>query len=554
MTPTALFGAVMLKPAVLIASAAILAAALRRASAAARHVVWCSAITASLILPFLGKSLPELRLPILGNFVATNSQSSEQKGVADTLNVSPTVSAPHTVLGQSDKGDSRRLRIASELLNRIPATMVVTWLFVAVLLGGRRLLAELRVHRISGRGHLPSEKLEQSCERIARRHADGKSVCIRLSDETPAPAVAGIFRSTVLLPVAAESWRDAELDAVLVHEIGHIARRDCLLNFFADIAGAMYWCNPFVHIAVRRMRAESERACDDLVLRAGAEPEMYVDLLLHVARRAQAGAALPTAATAMARPSELEARLLAVLDSGAARAPLSKSRTVALAGLSAIVAIPVAVLSMSAAQLPATPLIAPEPDRRADSLTAATSERVPLPDGAYRITGVMSRLLSGPDSMLARHLITALSAIPTHDGDLVRERAAWALSQARDGRLIEPMLESLNATDWRIQAYAAWTLAIAPDPRAVPELVALLRHSVWRLRAMAAFALRASLDERASGPMTEALTDPAWQVRLEAVEYFAARGGSAVDATLRPFLNDRHIAVRLAAARAIRHP
>jgi len=82
-------------------------------------------------------------------------------------------------------------------------------------------------------------------------------------------------------------------------------------------------------------------------------------------------------------------------------------------------------------------------------------------------------------------------------------------------------------------------------------LIPLLQHPVWRLRAMAASALSASRDHEAEVAMNAALTDPAWQVRFEAVEYFAALGGPALAARLRPLTTDRHVAVRLAAQRAL---
>jgi HEAT repeat protein len=82
-------------------------------------------------------------------------------------------------------------------------------------------------------------------------------------------------------------------------------------------------------------------------------------------------------------------------------------------------------------------------------------------------------------------------------------------------------------------------------------LIPLLGDSVWRLRAMAAFALRHSLDPRAEAAMRSALNDPAWQVRVEAVEYFGGLGGSSMVARVRPRLDDRHVAVRLAAERAL---
>ena len=136
-----------------------------------------------------------------------------------------------------------------------------------------------------------------------------------------APAVAGIGRPVILLPEAAEHWPERDLIAVLQHEIAHVARRDCLLNLSADLAATVYWCNPLVRHAVRRMRAESERACDDLVIRHGAEPERYAHLLLGLARAAQTTGGLPDGVTAMARPRELESRLLAVIDDRIAREP-----------------------------------------------------------------------------------------------------------------------------------------------------------------------------------------------------------------------------------------
>ena len=61
------------------------------------------------------------------------------------------------------------------------------------------------------------------------------------------------------------------------------------------------------------LRVERERACDDLVLRAGANGPDYADHLLQLARGARAGSG-PAWALAMARPSQLEGRLLAILD------------------------------------------------------------------------------------------------------------------------------------------------------------------------------------------------------------------------------------------------
>ena len=548
---TALLVALFLKPAAVLAAAAVVTACLRGHSAAARHAVWSGAIIATLALPVLSGTLPPLRVRPIADAIGRSLPGVTRSGTT----VSPgadtgSPSAPTRVLPRTGTSNGPRLGVTGTA-SRLPEALVAVWILGAVLLGTRRIIAEVRARRIL---HCARPATNP---RLARLITDvtGSSgvrgpVELRLSDETAAPAVAGILRPVVLLPTAAETWTEADVVAVLFHEVGHVARRDCLVNLLADVATTIYWCNPILRVAVRRLRAESERACDDRVLHGGAEPEGYAHLLLRVARKTRVPGALSDVAIAMAGPRELESRLLAVLDSRVSRNPLPRWMPVALASLGVFIALPIAALTLRAAPLTAQ-VMAPEPDRLADSLARPASERLTLAPDAYRLSPGATRALAGPDSVLARRLATALAHVPSHDADLIRERAAWALSQARDGQLVEPLIEALDARDWRVQSYAAWALATARDPRAITRLVSLLDHPIWRLRAMAAYAVREAGDPQAETAMTTALTDPAWQVRLEAVEYFVALGGPTLVGRIRPRLDDRHIAVRLAAQRAL---
>src|SRR5207245_3129280 len=86
-------------------------------------------------------------------------------------------------------------------------------------------------------------------------------------------------------------------------------------QLLARLALIMNWWNPLAWMAWREFLKERERATDDLVLHSGARASDYAGHLLDVARAMQAAPALGWAAVAMARRSQLQGRLLAILDS-----------------------------------------------------------------------------------------------------------------------------------------------------------------------------------------------------------------------------------------------
>ena len=100
----------------------------------------------------------------------------------------------------------------------------------------------------------------------------------------------------------------------LAHELAHVKRRDCFTQAMAHLACAAYWFNPLVWIAARRLRAERESACDDLVLAAGTRGSDYAEHLLDIARSLRSGAWPTWSAVTMAHRSQLEGRLMAILN------------------------------------------------------------------------------------------------------------------------------------------------------------------------------------------------------------------------------------------------
>jgi hypothetical protein len=153
---------------------------------------------------------------------------------------------------------------------------------------------------------------------------------------------------------------------VLVHEMAHVKRLDALTQLAGQLALALFWFDPLVWIANRRMQLEREHACDDYVLRHGTAPSHYAEELLAMVRSLGTDhrSTQPAfAALAMARRSEFEGRMLSILDPVLDRHPLSKGRT---------------LMSAFAALLLIVPLAALHPYRRAESLYAG-DVRVAVP-------------------------------------------------------------------------------------------------------------------------------------------------------------------------------
>ena len=135
---------------------------------------------------------------------------------------------------------------------------------------------------------------------------------------------------------------------VLGHELAHIHRHDWIVHLASALLRAAYWFNPLVWIACRQLRLESEQACDDAVLALGVEGPDYATHLLEIARAFRQSRSVWIPAPAMARPSSLERRVRAMLNTQSVRTPLTRAAGVAIAVTLTAITIPLAGLVASA--------------------------------------------------------------------------------------------------------------------------------------------------------------------------------------------------------------
>ncbi len=163
------------------------------------------------------------------------------------------------------------------------------------------------------------------------------------------PMTWGVRHPVVSLPRVATDWDDERQRLVLLHELTHVARLDALAQTASQAACVLFWWHPLVWLAARRLTHERECACDDAVLARGARASSYAQHLLDIARALRASVAgrpstvlLPATALAMARRSELDGRLRAILTSGRRRDSLTRMHASATATIALALALPFA--------------------------------------------------------------------------------------------------------------------------------------------------------------------------------------------------------------------
>ena len=374
---------VVLKVTVLLAIAAIAARALARRSAAARHQVWAVAIAASLMMPVLATVAPQWTIAVLPTPAATVDAPQAAAPVVAEVVADP-VFEP---LPAITPDESARPEPAQARASRL-STPAAIWLLGVLLVLARLAFGTVRVWWIARRA-TPATVWAPLGQRLAQSLGIQRPVTFLSGDEDAMPMACGLVRARVLLPAEADEWPLERQRVVLLHELAHVKRRDCLTQMLAHLACATYWFNPLVWLAAQRLRAERERACDDLVLAAGTRGSDYADHLLDIARSLRSGAWPTWSAVTMAHRSQLEGRLMAILDPALPRRSPTRRSVVACSALAIASVVwlagarPVAKEAEAAEQgrpsAPSAPAPTPAPMPTPEPASVAAPIRAPRP-------------------------------------------------------------------------------------------------------------------------------------------------------------------------------
>jgi beta-lactamase regulating signal transducer with metallopeptidase domain len=446
-----LVGALAKGTAILIAGSICMLLA-RGASAAARHLIWTLTLTGALVAPVASVFVPRWSIPIPQWSVVEAPAAAEVAAVPAGLggassnvvfSLSPrTPSGPPSVAGpalvparvrQAPRVDAVSAgpvasvpavdtrtepaaleqraepigapvpgRAGSAWLARILPWLVALWAVGAVvaiipcIVGLARLSTVVRRARVMRGGRwallVPSVMRELDVRRRVR--------FVEL-DESVMPMTWGVFRPVVLLPADDfDSTIEQRLD-VLRHELAHVRRYDCLTQLIAQLTCALHWFNPLVWMAAAQLRAERERACDDEVLRAGSRASDYADYLLRVARSTRMVGAATLGGLAMARPSQMAGRLMAVLDDRRPRGRVSGLTSVQATVMTTLIVV-------------ATAALAPAP-ANARGAIQAPSALAPLGTAAVRAVAAAAPAVAAVEGAAAMPAIAPTASVVSID-------------------------------------------------------------------------------------------------------------------------------------------
>jgi len=143
--------------------------------------------------------------------------------------------------------------------------LVEAWFLGVLLLSLRTAGGLILIERMRRRESKPvGAELYAKCVALQRRMGLDRVIRYCQCHRLDAPAVLGWFRPVVLLPVRAlTGLTEAQIEAVIAHELAHIRRLDCFVNLFQIATETLLFYHPAVWWVSQRIRAQRENCCDD---------------------------------------------------------------------------------------------------------------------------------------------------------------------------------------------------------------------------------------------------------------------------------------------------
>jgi bla regulator protein blaR1 len=220
----------------------------------------------------------------------------------------------------------------ADLSRRSEITLPVSWaLYVFAAWAVVAALGLLRV----GVGFWHLHRVRKSCiavdvatldpllQKTLAEFDSSRAVTLSVSDDLRVPTAIGFTKPLVVIP----SWTmqelsTLELNAILLHELAHLRRRDDWTNLVQKIVGALLFFHPAVWWIEKKLALEREMACDDLVLAEthNTSPRVYAECLVSLAEKSFLRRGIALAQAAVDRLRQVSLRVTQILDVNRPRA------------------------------------------------------------------------------------------------------------------------------------------------------------------------------------------------------------------------------------------
>jgi TonB family protein len=231
----------------------------KKLSSNSRHLLWINAFICLVMLPFI---------PAVFLWWQT---------------LSPTLAAlvPYSILIElpvyaSQSGDGTGLNWS--------AVIVALYLIPASVLFGRLLFAMRSIRALKRSSeYVDNIQLLTHLAALKSQLNISRNISLLTCNKIESPVSFGLLKPQIMLPVQALEWNESTMTDVLLHELCHIKRLDWLTTLSAYVIASVFWFNPLVWLAVKRLREESENSCDTAVINSGRSDTDYAESLLGVA-------------------------------------------------------------------------------------------------------------------------------------------------------------------------------------------------------------------------------------------------------------------------------
>lgn len=318
---------------------------LKHRSAAERSWVAHIGLLALVIMAFAPLALPRWNVEAPALF--SQAPATTQADQAPPANTTPAPARPSALpmtataatpapVPSASRAPKITAFAAASAIYALPAAIL---LFITLLALGRLLALRARAEVLVD-GHWLTA-LARAQKRMGFKHG----TALLTSNALASPVSWGLVRPVILLNSRAVE-ASSEAEAILAHELAHVARMDWAKLLLARVATALFWFNPLVWVLAREAHQLREETADDAVLAADIADTEYAQLLVGVARHECPGLLLGAHGVAPSK-SSLARRVARVLDGKSVRGPVARGFAFGVFAGAVLIAAPLAALTLT---------------------------------------------------------------------------------------------------------------------------------------------------------------------------------------------------------------